>query len=184
MVDVGHIFFQGWAPLVRTAIGTSVTYAALVVLLRVAWPRTLAKWYAFDLIVTIALGSTFANSVLSGNVSVAQSLVGFVILIGLQFIIAFLVASWSDLRVVVNPQPTLLLQEGKFLHDAMRRQRVAEADVRAAIRQRGIDRVENVGAVVLEADGTFSIIKELGSNATALADIPELGGSNSANRSD
>ena len=184
MVDVGHIFYQGWAPLLRTAIGTTFTYVALVIMLRVAGPRTLAKWYAFDLIVTVALGSTFANSVLSGNISVAQSLVGFAILIGLQFVIAFAVAHWSQLRVVVNPQPTLLLLDGKFVHDAMRRQRVAEADVRAAIRHQGIDRVENVGAVVLEAEGTFSVIKQLGSSASALADVPELGGSNAANRSD
>ncbi|MHC4041624.1 hypothetical protein [Bradyrhizobium sp. 23AC] len=45
-----------------------------------------------DLIVTVALGSTYANSVLSGEISVAQSLVGFVMLIGLQFVIAFAVA--------------------------------------------------------------------------------------------
>ncbi|MGY4513172.1 DUF421 domain-containing protein [Bradyrhizobium sp. USDA 3650] len=185
MPDVGQILFQGWTPLLRTAIGTTVTYVALVVLLRIAGPRTLAKWYAFDLIVTVALGSTFANSVLSGNISVAQSLVGFVILIGLQFIIAFAVAHWSQLRVVVNPQPTLLLHQGRFVHDAMRSQRVAEADVRAAVRQHGIDRVEDVGrAVVLEADGTFSVIRQVRSDATALADIPELGGSNSANRPD
>lgn len=184
MVDVGHIIFQGWAPILRTAIGTTLTYVALVIMLRVAGPRTLAKWYAFDLIVTVALGSTFANSVLSGNISVAQSLIGFFILIGLQFIVAFSVAHWSQLRVIVNPQPTLLLLRGKFVHDAMRRQRVAEADVRAAIRHQGIDRVEDVGAVVLEADGTFSVIKQLGSGASALADIPEMGGSNSANRSD
>ncbi|WP_051448431.1 DUF421 domain-containing protein [Bradyrhizobium sp. WSM1417] len=184
MPDVGHILFQGWTPLLRTAIGTTVTYVALVVLLRIAGPRTLAKWYAFDLIVTVALGSTFANSVLSGNISVAQSLVGFIILIGLQFIIAFAVAQWSQLRVVVNPQPTLLLHQGRFVHEAMRSQRVAEADVRAAVRQHGIDRVEDVGAVVLEADGTFSVIRQLRSDATALADIPELGGSNSANRPD
>lgn len=184
MVDVGHILYQGWPPLLRTALGTTITYLALVVLLRIAGPRTLAKWYAFDLIVTVALGSTFANSVLSGNISVAQSLVGFVILIGLQFIIAFAVAHWSQLRVIVNPQPTLLLHQGKFVHDAMRRQRVAEADVRAAIRHQGVDRIEDVGAVVLEADGTFSVIRQLGSDATALADIPELGGSNEANRSD
>lgn len=184
MVDVGHILYQGWPPLLRTALGTTITYLALVVLLRIAGPRTLAKWYAFDLIVTVALGSTFANSVLSGNISVAQSLVGFVILIGLQFIIAYAVAHWSPLRVVVNPQPTLLLHQGKFVHDAMRRQRVAEADVRAAVRRQGIDRIEDVGAVVLEADGTFSVISQLGSDATALADIPELGGSNEANRPD
>lgn len=64
----------------------------------------------------------------------------------------------------------------------MRRQRVAEADVRATLRHLGIDRIEGVGAVVLEADGTFSGIEQLGSGASALADIPELGGSNPANR--
>lgn len=45
------IFFQGWEPLLRTAIGTTATYLALVLLLRFAGQRTLAKWYAFDLIV-------------------------------------------------------------------------------------------------------------------------------------
>jgi uncharacterized membrane protein YcaP (DUF421 family) len=177
-----QILFQGWEPLLRTAIGTTITYLALVILLRVAGQRTLAKWYAFDLIVTVALGSTFANSVLTNNITVAQSLVGFVILIGLQFCVAFVVVRWSYLRIIVNPQPTLLLHCGKFVHDAMRRQRVAEADVRAAVRQKGMDRVEDVGAVILEADGTFSVIKELGPDASALADIPELGGSTSANR--
>jgi hypothetical protein len=86
------------------------------------------------------------------------------------------------LRIVVNPPPTLLLHCGKFVHDAMRRQRVAEADVRAAVRRQGIARIEDVGAVILEPDGTFSVVKELEPNASALADIPELGGSTSANR--
>jgi uncharacterized membrane protein YcaP (DUF421 family) len=89
---------------------------------------------------------------------------------------------WSYLRIVVNPPPTLLLHCGKFVHDAMRRQRVAEADVRAAVRRQGIARIEDVGAVILEPDGTFSVVKELEPNASALADIPELGGSTSANR--
>jgi hypothetical protein len=39
-----------------------------------------------------------------------------------------------------------------------------------------------VGAVILEADGTFSVIKQLGAAPSALADIPELGGSTEANR--
>src|SRR5947207_15820418 len=109
---VEQIFFQGWQPIIRTAIGTAATYSALIVLLRIAGQRTLAKWYAFDLIVTVALGSTFANSVLSNNITVAQSLVGFFILVGLQFIAAFAVVHWSHLRVIVNPQPTLVLHCG------------------------------------------------------------------------
>jgi uncharacterized membrane protein YcaP (DUF421 family) len=177
----GHIFFQGWEPLMRTAIATCATYLGLVVLLRFAGQRTLAKWYAFDLIVTVALGSTFANGVLAKDVTVAQSIVGFLILVGLQFAIAWTVVRWSPMRVIVNPAPTLVLHNGRFVGEAMRSQRVAEADVRAAVRRQGIAELESVGAVILEADGTFSVIKDLAEPASALADIPELGGSKREN---
>lgn len=52
----------------------------------------------------------------------AQSVVGFIIRIWLEFIIAYAAAHWSQLRVVVNSQPRLLLHQRKFVHDAMRRQ--------------------------------------------------------------
>jgi uncharacterized membrane protein YcaP (DUF421 family) len=181
--EMGHIFFQGWEPLLRTAIGTTATYLALIVLLRIAGQRTLAKWYAFDLIVTVALGSVFANGVLSKDISIAQSLLGFIILIGLQFVIAWTVVRWSPMRAIVNPPPTLVLHRGKFQSEAMVKQRVSEADVRAAVRQKGIASVEEVGAVILEADGTFSVIGDLPANGgSALKDVPELGGSQQDNR--
>lgn len=176
------IFFQGWEPLLRTAIGTSVTYLALIVLLRVAGQRTLAKWYAFDLIVTVALGSTFANGVLSKDITVVQSVLGFAIQIGLQFLIAWTVVRWSPMRAIVNPLPTMVLKHGNFVRDAMRSQRVSEADIRAAVRRKGLANIEDVDAVILEADGTFSVIRELQGQTSALADIPEIGGSNQANK--
>jgi hypothetical protein len=42
--------------------------------------------------------------------------------------------------------------------------------------------LEDVGVVVLEADGTFSVIPKLSDRPSALADIPELGGSNEENK--
>jgi len=177
-----QVFFSGWGPIARTAISTSVAYVILVVLLRIAGPRVLAKWYAFDLIVTVALGSTFANNVLSKDATIAQAAVGFVMLIGLQFIISWVALHWSPARVVVNAPPAMILRDGKFLDDSMRSQRVAEADIRAAVRQHGYSCVEDVGAVILEADGTFSVIGKLAGSASALADVPEFGGSNKANK--
>lgn len=177
-----QVFFSGWGPIARTAISTSVAYLILVVLLRIAGPRVLAKWYAFDLIVTVALGSTFANNVLSRDTTIAQAAVGFVILIGLQIVISWVVLHWSPARVVVNANPAMILRDGKFLDQPMRSQRVAEADIRAAVRQHGYACLEDVDAVILEADGTFSVIARIAGSASALADVPQFGGSNKANK--
>jgi len=177
-----QIFFSGWGPVLRTAVSTTASYLILVFLLRIAGPRVLAKWYAFDLIVTVALGSSFASNVLSKDTTVAQAGVGFVLLIGLQFLVSLGVLHWSPMRAIVNSNPTLVLLHGEFQDEPMRRQRVAEADIRSTVRQHGFAALEDVGAVILEADGTFSVIRKVAGCQSARADIPELGGSNKANK--
>jgi uncharacterized membrane protein YcaP (DUF421 family) len=66
------MIFDGWGSIARTAIVGVLAYAALVVLLRISGKRTLAKMNAFDLVVTVALGSTLATILLSKEVSLAS----------------------------------------------------------------------------------------------------------------
>lgn len=64
-------------------------------------------------------------------------------------------------RRIVKAKPSLLLYKGKFRDDTLRRERVTESEVRAALRTQRISDMERVGAVILETDGSFSVIKEL-----------------------
>lgn len=166
------MFFDSWFGIVRILIVGVLAYAALVVCLRVSGKRTLSKWNAFDFVVTIALGSTLASVVLSKDVVLIEGLTAFVLLIGLQFVITRLSIKFDWLKNVVKAEPTLLFDKGEFLFEAMRRQRVAESEIRAAIRSKGFASVEKIEAVVLETDGTFSVIKKSdGDSRTALKDV-------------
>lgn len=60
-----HILFQSWSGLGRVTIVGLTAYLALVLMLRVSGKRSLAKLNAFDLVVTVALGSTLATTLLS-----------------------------------------------------------------------------------------------------------------------
>jgi uncharacterized membrane protein YcaP (DUF421 family) len=153
------IFFNSWFELLRVLIVGVLAYASLVAFLRVSGKRTLAKMNAFDLVVTVALGSTLATILLSKDVTLAEGLLALVLLISLQFIIAWLSSRSRQVEALVKSEPSLLLHQGRFLPTAMRRERVTESEVQAAIRSEGIARVEDVTAVVLETDGTFSVIK-------------------------
>jgi uncharacterized membrane protein YcaP (DUF421 family) len=88
------------------------------------------------------------------------------------------VLSWAFSRVrwldkLFRDNPTLLVQRGNFLAANMRRQNVTESDVRAAIRKQGLAAMEDVEAVVLETDGTMSVIRRgPHSHDSALADVP------------
>jgi uncharacterized membrane protein YcaP (DUF421 family) len=65
------MFFDGWKGLGQTAVAGIVAYTSLILLLRISGKRTLAKMNAFDLIVTVALGSVLATVILSKDVALA-----------------------------------------------------------------------------------------------------------------
>ncbi|HEX6126976.1 MAG TPA: YetF domain-containing protein [Pyrinomonadaceae bacterium] len=153
------MFFDDVSGLFRTLAVGVFAYAALILSLRISGKRTLSKWNAFDFVVTIALGSTLATVILSKDVAFAEGIFALGLLIALQFVITWLSVRFDWVERLVKGEPTLLFDKGKFLRDAMERQRVAEDEVRMAIRAQGIAAIEAVEAVVLETDGSFSVIK-------------------------
>ena len=54
----------------------------------------------------------------------------------------------------------MLLYRGEFLSESLRKARVTEAEVRAAIRSAGLASLRGVEAVVLETDGSFSVVHQ------------------------
>ena len=154
------MFFEDWAGIWRTVIVGAFAYAGLVLLVRVAGKRTLAKMNAFDLVVTVALGSTLATILLSKDVALAEGLTAFAILIGLQLAITWLSVRTRVVPSLVKADPTLLAFRGRAIHEALDEQRVTEEELLQAVRQKGFGSVDSVHAVVLETDGSFSVIGE------------------------
>lgn len=153
------IFFNGWFTLLRTTVVGILAYAALIVFLRYSGKRTLAKMNAFDLVVTVSLGSTLATIMLSTDVALAQGLLALALLIALQFLMTWTSVRWGWVRRTITGEPSLLLFRGQFLQGALRRTRLTEEEVRAAVRSQGLPMVEEVEAVVLETDGSLSVIR-------------------------
>ncbi|NKE48315.1 DUF421 domain-containing protein [Roseomonas frigidaquae] len=152
------MLFQDWNSLLRVLLVGSLAYPALVLFLRVSGKRTLAKLNAFDLVVTVALGSTLATVLLNRSVTLAEGLVALLLLIGLQFLVAWLSVRSGRFSDLVKSEPTLLLHKGQLLEAAMRRQRVTRAEMLAALRAGGLSGPENAESVVLETDGTLSVV--------------------------
>jgi uncharacterized membrane protein YcaP (DUF421 family) len=83
-----------------------LAYAALV-LPRVSGKRTFSKMNAFDLVVTVALGSTLATILLSSDIALAEGVTAFVTLIGLQYLVAWLSCRSSMVSRLVKAEPRL-----------------------------------------------------------------------------
>lgn len=164
------MFFGGWQELVRITIVGVLAYVAIVLFLRVAGKRALAKLSAYDLIVTIALGSTLATAILSPRMTLDRALLAFALLLGLQRLLAFLSMKSQAFYKLTNNNPSLIAYGGRYLDDAMRDANLTARDVEAAVRASGVASVGQVEAIVLETDGTLSVIPKLEGDLPASLD--------------
>ena len=166
------MFFENWYGLERILIVGFLAYVALIICLRISGKRTLGKWNAFDFVVTIALGSILATQILSKETPLVEGVLAFSFLIALQFLITKVSVYSKFIRDSVKAEPTLLLRDGNFIETALKRQRVTEPEIRAAVRAKGLAALEAVEAVVLETDGSFSVIEKSKTESfSALTDV-------------
>lgn len=162
------MFFDTGFGLLRVIVITLCAYAILIVVLRAAGKRALAKLNAFDLVVTVALGSTLATVLLSKDVALAEGALAFAMLAGLQYAVARASIRWSWFRDAVRAEPRLLVEDGIARRDAMAAERVTRDEIDAALRQQGIGRIADAAAVVLETDGSLSVIAASAGRAAEL----------------
>lgn len=161
------MFFGSWQGIFRLVVVGLAAYAALVVLVRVAGSRSLAKLNAFDLVVTIALGSTLSSVLLDKAIPLLEGVTAFAVLLGLQFAVAWASARSERFAKLTRSAPVIVYRHGRFLQDAMKETRLTESDVHAVIRRAQLGSPEAVEAVVLETSGDLSVIERTDKDAAS-----------------
>jgi uncharacterized membrane protein YcaP (DUF421 family) len=165
------MLFDDLHGLARVATISLFAYASLVLVLRLAGKRALAKLNAFDFVVTVALGSTLATVLLTPNVALLEGFVAFAMLALLQWTVSRLSIASSAFRKLVRSEPRLLFENGRYIDHAMAQERVTRGEIEAVVRSAGIGQLADVGAVVLETDGSLSVIRSSGLPLTTLASV-------------
>jgi uncharacterized membrane protein YcaP (DUF421 family) len=169
-------FFESWYNVVRTITLSIIGFAALMILLRGSGKRTLSKLNAFDFVFVVAVGSVFASTIISKDMTLIEGVASMTTLIVIQVTLAELAMRFPTVERIINGKPTLLFSRGKFIPRALKKERVTEEEVRGAIRAKGVNRVEDVDAVILENDGSLSVAWEAkGPGRSSLVDatVPE-----------
>ena len=160
-------FWSDFEPLLRIVVVGTVTYTGLILLLRVTGKRTLASMNAFDFIITVTIGSAFGRILTAREISIAEALITFALLIFLQYIVTWISVRSKKFSRLITSQPILLYYNGEFLQGNLKKERVKKTEVLSAIRSENFSHLEDIEAVILESDGSFSIIQKSGNGKTS-----------------
>lgn len=162
---VRALFDFGLQPLELVA-RTAIVYVAFVLILRVFGKRELGQFTIFDLALLLLAANALQPAMTGPDASVSGGLVILTTIFVLNWLTARARAHVPWLRRLLEPEPTVLARHGAWLEEAVRAEGLDEDDLAAALRQHGVERVEDAQLVVLEQDGSVSVVsKETDSQA-------------------
>jgi len=133
-----------------------VVFIFLWLVTRAVGRSTLGELSTFELLLYVTMGDLVQQSITQQDYSVTAG----VLAVG-TFALLTVVLSWVQwrfprTRTIVTGRPLLVFRDGRPVEEAMRRQRLALADLLIAAREQGIRRTAEIEYAVLEADGKLA----------------------------
>lgn len=155
-----NIFYNNLQTVFVTGAKGFLMYVILIAMLRITGKRSLSKFNIFDFVITIAIGSVFASTMTSNDVKLAQASTAMIVLLAGQYIMSKLALKYDKFESIIKSDPALLFYNGSYIKETMKNERVTKREILQAARTNGASSLDDVWAVILETDGTMSVIKK------------------------
>lgn len=137
---------------------TAVVYLFLVAGLRLLGKRELGQMNIYDVVLMVILANAVQNAMLGDDSTLLGGIVAAMTLLILNRLFVLALSNSRKLEHLMVGQPVLLLNDGHLLPEAMRREGITQEQILAALREHGLERLEEAHLCVLEVDGTISVV--------------------------
>jgi uncharacterized membrane protein YcaP (DUF421 family) len=137
----------------------SLTYLALFLLMRFVLKREAGTIGIADLLMVVLIADAAQNAMASEYRSVTEGIVLVSTIIFWNYALDWLSYRFPLLRRFIQPEPLLLMKEGKMHKRNMRKELITEEDLRAELREHGVEDLAEVKEARMEEDGHISVIK-------------------------
>lgn len=131
----------------------------LMIIFRVSGKRTLYEATVFDFVLLLIIAETAEQALGGDDKSITNSFLLIVTLLLADISLSLLKQKFNYFGKVLDGVPVILLDDGKVLHDRLKKVRVDESDILESARSmQGLQRLDQIKYAILEKDGKISII--------------------------
>ena len=148
--------------LIEIFIRGSILYVAMFALLRIFRRQAGAVGIA-DLLVIVVIADAAQNGMAGDSKSITEALLLIATIFFWNYLFDLLGFKSKFIQGLLEPEPLLLIKDGKMQHKNLEKEMITEDELRAQLRQQGIEDISAVKKSCLESNGHFSVILDAGS---------------------
>ena len=153
--EIFGLTLSPWELVIR---GTAM-YLFLFLLFRVVIRRRVGSIGMADILILVIIADASQNAMSGEYKSVTEGAILVGTIVGWNMLIDWLNFRVPALRDWLEPAPLPLIENGRLLHRNLRQEYVTEDELKAKLREHGVDDLRQVAKAHMESDGQISVIK-------------------------
>lgn len=146
IANVGFIFFSGLG-----------VYIAVIGFTRLFGKRSFSKMSSFDFVMTLAIGSVIATTILPDSVTLVEGVLALFFIYSIKAAAAYL-RRFPIIENLMDNQPLILMRNTTIFHENLKKAHVTETDLRSKLREANVLQLSQVRAVIFETTGDIVVI--------------------------
>ncbi|MES2210314.1 MAG: YetF domain-containing protein [Chloroflexota bacterium] len=162
MFDASSPVWQFGIPPLELVVRSVVVYAIFLIALRVSGKRELGQFTIFDLAAVLLAANALQPAITGADASLPGALVILVTLFGANRLVAQARRRSAIARRLLDVPPTTIARDGAWIGPSLEREGLDDDDLSAALREHGLESIDEVELAVLEHDGAISVVPRQG----------------------
>jgi len=148
-----HLGVEWWELILRAL----ATYVFMIVLLRLTGKRQVGQLAPFDLVLLLVLSNAVQNSINGGDNSLVGGFISAISLVAANYTLSWLTYRSKRMAGLIEGRPQVLIHNGHLYADVMRKEKLTQHELDAALRAAGVACIQQVHFAILENNGQISV---------------------------
>jgi uncharacterized membrane protein YcaP (DUF421 family) len=141
-----------------TILRAAFFYWVLLFVLRLIGRRASDHMTPFEMILIFLFGGMSIQAVVADDRSATNALLGIVTIGLMHVLVAWLKTRSSTFGKIVDGTPIVVVEDGHWHRDRMKRLRLHSEDVMSVAREKGLTSLDRIRYAIIERNGSISIV--------------------------
>lgn len=146
--------------IIDVIIRSSLIYLFIVAAIRIFGKREISQLSVVDLVFILLISNSVQNAMVGPNTSLISGIIAAGTLFGINRILGILTYKFKLFQSALEGQAVMLVYQGKIIQKHLEQAEISRDELYAAIREHGVEHIENVDLAILEVDGNISVLSD------------------------
>lgn len=146
--------------ILEIVLRSAAVYVFIVLAIRVFGKREVAQLSITDLVFILLISNSVQNAMVGNNSTLLGGVVAAASLFVINYIFGFILFKSKRFASFFQGHPLMLIYQGKEIKHNLDKSEISRDELEEAVREHGVEKIEDVDLAVLEIDGNISVLSD------------------------